>query len=66
MAIDWTRIYKKYKGKWIALREDEKTVITYGETVKDVMEKSQRKGVKLPILFRVPSTAIAYVGLSKK
>ena len=27
MAIDWTKIYQKYKGKWVALKSDEKTVI---------------------------------------
>lgn len=62
MAIDWIKIYKTYKGKWIALKEDEKTVITSGKTVKEVMEKSKKKGFDLPVLFRVPSKSIAYIG----
>lgn len=63
MAIDWTKIYKKYKGKWIALREDEKTVITWGQTVKEVMDKSKKKGFNLPILTRIPETISLIVGL---
>ena len=62
MAIDWTKIWQKYKGLWIALREDEKTVISSGETAREVWEKAQKKGYKNPILFRVPEKLITYVG----
>ena len=62
MAIDWTQIYEKYKGLWVALKEDQKTVIASGKTVKDVMEKSKRKGFKEPILFKVPTEIIPYIG----
>jgi len=62
MAIDWTNICKKYKGLWVALKDDEKTVIASGKTVNEVMEKSQKKGFKKPILFRVPTKVIPYVG----
>lgn len=62
MAIDWTNICKKYKGDWIGLKDDEKTVIASGKTVKEVMEKSQKKGFNQPILFRVPTEIIPYVG----
>lgn len=62
MAIDWTNICKKYKGYWIGLKDDEKTVVASGKTVKEVMEKSQKKGFNQPILFRVPTEIIPYVG----
>jgi len=62
MAIDWTKIYKKYKGLWVALRNDEKTVIASGKTVKQVMERAREKGYSQPILFRVPTKIIPYVG----
>lgn len=62
MAIDWTKIYKKYKGKWVALKEDEKTVITWGQTVKEVMNKSKKKGFHLPILTRIPEKINLIVG----
>jgi len=62
MAIDWTNICKKYKGLWVALKDDEKTVIASGRTVREVMNKAQKKGSKQPILFRVPTEVIPYVG----
>ena len=61
-AIDWTQIYKKYKGLWVALKNDQKTVIAADETVKGVMDKANKKGFKEPILFRVPTKIIPYVG----
>lgn len=63
MAIDWTHIYKKYKGLWVGLKDDEVTVVASGKTVKDVMEKSKKKGFVSPILFRVPTRIIPYIGL---
>ncbi|MDA2921644.1 DUF5678 domain-containing protein [Patescibacteria group bacterium AH-259-L07] len=62
MAIDWTEICKKYKGLWIGLKSDEKTVVASGKTVKEVIEKAKMKGYKDPILFRVPTKIIPYVG----
>lgn len=62
MAIDWTKIYKQYKGLWVALKDDEKTVVASAETVKEVMIKAQKKGFPQPILFRVPIKIIPYIG----
>ena len=62
MAIDWSNIYKKYKGLWIALKDDEKTVVASGKTVKEVWEKAQQKGYKKPILTRMPEKLVTYVG----
>lgn len=61
-AIDWTKIYQKYKGLWVGLKDDEKTVVASGKTVKEVMQKAQKKGHKEPILFRVPTKIIPYIG----
>lgn len=66
MTIDWTRIYKKYKGLWVALKDDLKTVIASGKTVKEVMEKVKKKGYREPILFRVPTEIIPYIGKLKR
>jgi len=63
MAIDWTKIYKKYKGLWVALKDDEKTVIASGKTAKEAWEKSQKIGYKMPILTKMPERLIPYVGL---
>jgi len=62
MAIDWTKIYKKYKGLWVALKDDEMTVIASGKTAKEAWEEAQRKGYEQPILTRMPEEITAYVG----
>ncbi|MEK7125524.1 MAG: DUF5678 domain-containing protein [Patescibacteria group bacterium] len=62
MAINWTTIYKKYRGQWVALKSDEKTVVASGRTVKSVMAKAEKKGYKRSILMRLPTRIIPYVG----
>lgn len=62
MAIDWTKIYKKYKGLWVALKDDERTVVASGKTVKEVVKKAQMKGFEQPILMRVPTEIMPYIG----
>lgn len=62
MAIDWSKIYKKYKGTWAALKADEKTVIASGKTAKQAWEQAQKKGYKKPILTYIPKKLISYVG----
>lgn len=62
MAIDWTKIYKKYKGLWVALKKDQKTVVASDKTVKGVLKKAEKKGFNNPVLFRVPTKIIPYIG----
>lgn len=61
MAIDWTKICKEYNGLWLALEDDEKTVVASGKIAKEAWEKARKK-YKNPILFRVPAKIIPYVG----
>lgn len=62
MAIDWTTIYEKYKGLWVALLDDEVTVVGSGKTAKEAWEDAQKKGYKKPILTRMPEKLVTYVG----
>ncbi len=61
-AIDWSPIYKKYKGKWVALDQDEQTVLASGKTAKQAWDKARKKGFQKPILTRMPAQLIPYVG----
>ncbi|KKU68688.1 MAG: hypothetical protein UX89_C0002G0013 [Parcubacteria group bacterium GW2011_GWA2_47_16] len=63
MAKDWTKLYKKYKGLWVALAEDEETVLGVGKTVKEAVESAKAKTDRTPFLTRVPKTLAAYVGV---
>jgi hypothetical protein len=64
-AIDWTKIYKKYKGLWIALKNDEETVISSGKTAKEAWTNAQKMGYKKPILTRMPEKLVPYIGLGQ-
>lgn len=64
MAVDWTKIYKKYKGLWVALAENEQTVLGSGKTVKEALLAARKKsGVTTPFLTRVPENIVPYVGM---
>ncbi len=62
MAKDWTKIYQKYKGLWVALAKDEETVLAAGKTLKQTLEKARQKGHQHPIMTRMPEKLVAYVG----
>ena len=62
MPIDLSKTYDKYRGQWVAFKDDEKTVISHGETAKAAYEKAMLKGFKSPILARMPSELLSYVG----
>ena len=62
MATDWSKVYQKHKGKWVGFKDDEKTVIASGKSVKEVIEKSEAKGYPDPILFKVPTELKPYIG----
>ncbi|OGC92221.1 hypothetical protein A2899_04980 [Candidatus Amesbacteria bacterium RIFCSPLOWO2_01_FULL_49_25] len=65
MGIDWTNLFKKYKNLWVALKDDEKTVIASGRTAKQAWDEARKKGASNPILTRIPGRLISYVGESK-
>jgi len=61
-AIDWTKIYKNYKGLWVALKDDEQTVISSGKTLKETAEKAKVKGFTKPIFMKVPQQVGYFAG----
>ena len=62
LAIDWTHIYKTYKGLWVALKDDEVTVISAGKSLKETSKKAEKKGFKEPIFYYVPKKLTYFVG----
>ena len=59
---DWSEMYRKYAGKWVALADDEETVIAADENLKRTVELSEKKGHPKPILHRVPSEVVTFMG----
>lgn len=62
MPINWTNLQKKYKGLWVALAKNEKTVIAYGKTAREALAKAKSKSRETPILTRMPEKISAFVG----
>ena len=62
MAIDWTKIYKRYKGLWVALKDDEVTVVGHGKTLKEALAEARKRGFENPIVTRMPEELVTYVG----
>ena len=62
MKINFTQIYKKYKGLWIALDEKLKKVISYDKNIEKAYKKALERGYKKPTLFKVPQNNLPYFG----
>ena len=62
MALDWTRLFGRYKGMWVALADDETTVLAAAPTAKEALAAGSSKGTDMPLLYRVPDTLDAFVG----
>ena len=62
MAIDWTTIFEKYKGLWIALNDDEQTVVGSGKTLEEALEEASKNGYDEPIVTRMPEDLIPFFG----
>lgn len=61
-SIDWTHLYKKYKGLWVALMDDEITVISAGKSLEETSKKAVKKGFKDPIFYFVPKNLTYFAG----
>lgn len=54
-VIDWSKIYKKYKGLWVSLKDDEETVVSFGKTLDETLTKAQKKVLKIPFSCKYPA-----------
>ena len=61
-AKDWSEIYRKYPGQWVAIdADDEVTVVAADIDARKAYAESKRIG-KRAILHRVPEEVIDFVG----
>jgi hypothetical protein len=62
MMKDWSGIYKKYPGMWVAIdAEDEETVVAADRDARKAYAASMAQG-KTAILHRVPEEVFDFVG----
>jgi Family of unknown function (DUF5678) len=59
---DWSLLFAQYHGQWVALADDEVTVLAAAPTAKAALAASAAKGAAEPILYRVPDTLDTFVG----
>jgi hypothetical protein len=59
---DWSPLFAQYRGQWVALADDEVTVVAAAATAKAALATSVAKGVPEPILYRVPDTLDTFAG----
>ena len=62
MNDDWSKIYKKYKGLWVALLEDGITVVGSGKTLRDARRVAEKKGHPETYAMFVPKETFTFVG----
>ena len=63
MARDWTKIYKKYKGQWVALAADQMTVLGAGVTLQEAYAKAKKKSSETPFMTRMSESLDASVSV---
>ncbi len=59
---NWTKLFKDYRGQWVALKDDETTVISSGVKLADVIRVAEDKGYQKPILAKIPKKDVVYIG----
>jgi len=62
MTVDWSQLYLRYAGKWVALADDERTVVGVGSSATEATLAAQAKGHQTPILARMPKNLHAFIG----
>ena len=58
----WVHNLQKYKGLWIAFEEDEKTILASHKNAKIAYSEALGKQKGIPIMFKVPTLSVPYVG----
>jgi len=60
-SINWTHLIEQYRGMWVALADDETTVLAAGRTAKEAHDAAATKP-GLHFLYRVPETLDLFAG----
>jgi len=61
--IDYSPIFKKYSGQWVALKSDERTVVAASRSANKAFKGARNEGIKEPVLFKIPTQSVPYIGI---
>ena len=53
IPIDLTRLLAPYKGEWVALSHDEKSVLGHGKTIEVALSEAECAAQGRPLLMKV-------------
>ena len=56
------KIWEKYKGLWVAMKDDQQTVVASGQTLKAVLDEARQKGYDNPIMEHMPLKMYESIG----
>ena len=60
---DMTKVYQKYKGKWVAFKSTRSNiVIASGNDLSQVMKTSHKLGIKTPVVTQIPKKVLPIFG----
>ena len=59
---DWMELAKKYRGKWVAMKPDHKTVAGSGDSFDAALADAKKKGCDEPFLAHIPKTPRYFAG----
>ncbi len=62
MGRDLGKLIKKYAGLWIAFKPETNLVVASGKDLKTVVNGAKEKGIKIPVVFKVPMENIPFIG----
>lgn len=60
-TIDWTHLAEGYRGKWVVLADDLRTVVGVGDTAKQALERADNHAAR-HFLYQVPATLDLFAG----
>ncbi|HUD11235.1 MAG TPA: DUF5678 domain-containing protein [Candidatus Saccharimonadia bacterium] len=61
-ARDWSKLYQKYRGQWVALKDDHMTAIVSGDSRADVKAKAAQLGYTKPFVVKMPDDLMLFAG----
>jgi hypothetical protein len=61
-ARDWSTLYQKYRGQWVALKDDHITPVASGTSRADVKAKAAELGYERPFVVKMPSDLTVFAG----
>jgi len=59
---DWTNIYTNYKGLWVALSDDNETVVGSGQAPEQALDEAHAKGFANAAITYVPEEIVTFAG----